>query len=81
VAQWHYLVLSKKTSKKNGYFIKLASVLAHLAKVFFFFFFLFSAVTAIDTSGIDTVCEIRKMLEKRSLQVEIVIIAISKIFN
>lgn len=27
-----------------------------------------TAVTAIDTSGIDTVCEIRKMLEKRSLQ-------------
>ena len=80
MAQWHYLVLSKKTSRKNGYFIKLASGLAHLAK-FFFFFFLFSAVTAIDTSGIDTVCEIRKMLEKRSLQVEIVIIAISKIFN
>ncbi|KAB1218591.1 putative sulfate transporter 3.4 [Morella rubra] len=27
-----------------------------------------TAVTAIDTSGIDTICEIRKMLEKRSLQ-------------
>ncbi|KAF1898624.1 hypothetical protein Lal_00023629 [Lupinus albus] len=28
-----------------------------------------TAVTAIDTSGIDTLCELRKMLEKRSLQV------------
>ncbi|KAH7866853.1 hypothetical protein Vadar_025826 [Vaccinium darrowii] len=27
-----------------------------------------TAVTAIDTSGIDTICELRKMLEKRSLQ-------------
>ncbi|QHN75760.1 putative sulfate transporter 3 [Arachis hypogaea] len=27
-----------------------------------------TAVTAIDTSGIDTLCELRKMLEKRSLQ-------------
>ncbi|KAK1376026.1 putative sulfate transporter 3.4 [Heracleum sosnowskyi] len=27
-----------------------------------------TAITAIDTSGIDTICEVRKMLEKRSLQ-------------
>ncbi|MED6133913.1 putative sulfate transporter 3.4 [Stylosanthes scabra] len=27
-----------------------------------------TAVTAIDTSGLDTLCELRKMLEKRSLQ-------------
>lgn len=27
-----------------------------------------TAVTAIDTSGIDTISELRKMLEKRSLQ-------------
>ncbi|KAJ7962965.1 sulfate transporter 3 1 [Quillaja saponaria] len=27
-----------------------------------------TAVTAIDTSGIDTICELRKMLERRSLQ-------------
>lgn len=29
-----------------------------------------AAVTAIDTSGIDTICELRKMLEKRSLKVK-----------
>ena len=34
-------------------------------------FILFSAVTAIDTSGIDLVCELRKMLEKRSFQVRL----------
>ncbi|KAE9600489.1 putative SLC26A/SulP transporter [Lupinus albus] len=28
----------------------------------------FSAVTAIDTSGLDTLCELKKMLEKRLLQ-------------
>lgn len=33
--------------------------------------FSFSAVTAIDTSGIDMLRELRKMLEKRSLQVRI----------
>ena len=33
---------------------------------------IFSAVTAIDTSGIDMVCELRKILEKMSLQVMIV---------
>ncbi|KAL6959119.1 putative sulfate transporter 3.4 [Sarracenia purpurea var. burkii] len=27
-----------------------------------------TAVTAVDTSGLDTICELRKMLEKRSLQ-------------
>lgn len=32
---------------------------------------LISAVTAIDTSGIDMVCELRKILEKQSLQVRI----------
>lgn len=32
---------------------------------------LISAVTAIDTSGIDMVCELRKNLEKQSLQVRI----------
>lgn len=32
---------------------------------------LISAVTAIDTSGIDMVCELRKILEKKSLQVRI----------
>ncbi|KAK6264034.1 hypothetical protein SCA6_019468 [Theobroma cacao] len=31
-----------------------------------------TAVTAIDTSGIDMVCELRKMLEKRSLQLVLV---------
>lgn len=30
-----------------------------------------SAVTAIDTSGIDTLSELRKMLEKRLLQVRV----------
>lgn len=48
--------------------------------VLFFLFFFFAsetsgvsvtaAVTAIDTSGIDTICELRKMLEKRSLKVK-----------
>ena len=32
-----------------------------------------SAVTAIDTSGLDTLCELRKMLEKRSLKVHTII--------
>ena len=30
---------------------------------------LFSAVTSIDTSGIETVCELKKILMKKSLQV------------
>lgn len=34
---------------------------------------LFSAVTAIDTSGLETLGELRKMLEKRSLQVQTLI--------
>lgn len=33
----------------------------------------FSAVTAIDTSGLETLGELRKMLEKRSLQVQTLI--------
>jgi anti-anti-sigma regulatory factor len=36
-------------------------------------YFSFSAVTAIDTSGLETLGELRKMLEKRSLQVQTLI--------
>lgn len=46
------------------------------------FIIIFSAVTAIDTSGIDAVCEIRKMLQKRSLKVKrkkVMIAAVSEI--
>lgn len=45
----------------------LASVLVHLANQVL----IHSAVTAIDTSGIDTICEIRKMLEQKSLKVKV----------
>ena len=56
--------------------LSLVSVLLSSRFVFFMLFdsqsylhFPISAVTAIDTSGIDTVCELRKMLDKKSLQV------------
>lgn len=43
------------------------SILVHLADRFII---IFSAVTAIDTSGIDAICEIRKMMQKRTLKVK-----------
>lgn len=48
-----------KNAVANAFYIRLTVI--HIL----------SAVTAIDTSGIDTLSELRKMLEKRLLQVRV----------